>query len=101
MESPSANLAYLLPKLPRKALPAHPDNRQILTAEANLAPAKFAGNRRICQGQGAGKIALTAGVLAEEREAAIAAGMNDFLAKPLNLETMTQTLERYSRLAAQ
>ncbi|MFM8441734.1 MAG: response regulator [Methylococcus sp.] len=46
-------------------------------------------------------IALTAGVLAEEREAAIAAGMNDFLAKPLNLETMTQTLERYSRLADQ
>ena len=46
-------------------------------------------------------IALTAGVLAEEREAAIAAGMNDFLAKPLDLETMTQTLERYSRLAAQ
>jgi hypothetical protein len=63
LESPSANLAYLLPKLPRKALPAHPDHRQILAVEANLAPAKFAGNRRICQGQGAGKIALSAGVL--------------------------------------
>ena len=40
-------------------------------------------------------IALTAGVLAEEREAAKAAGMNDFLAKPLNFERMSALLEPY------
>ena len=46
-------------------------------------------------------IALTAGVLTEEREAAIAAGMNDFLAKPVDLETMIQTLELHSRAGVQ
>jgi len=45
-------------------------------------------------------IALTAGVLTKEREAAIAAGMNDFLAKPVDLETMIQTLELHSRAGA-
>lgn len=42
-------------------------------------------------------IALTAGVLPEEREAALNAGMNDFLAKPLNLEQMQNVLSRYVR----
>ena len=46
-------------------------------------------------------IALTAGVLTAEREAASAAGMNDFLAKPVDLETMIQTLALYSRAGAQ
>ncbi|RQW78446.1 MAG: response regulator, partial [Methylococcus sp.] len=40
-------------------------------------------------------IALTAGVLPEEREAALGAGMNDFLGKPLNLEQMQAVLSRY------
>lgn len=40
-------------------------------------------------------IALTAGVLAEEREAALAAGMSGFLAKPLDLEQMVAVLRAY------
>ena len=40
-------------------------------------------------------IALTAGVMAEERAAAQAAGMAEFLAKPLNLEQMVATLLPY------
>jgi CheY-like chemotaxis protein len=40
-------------------------------------------------------IALTAGVLPEEREAALGAGMNDFLGKPLSLEQMQSVLSRY------
>jgi len=40
-------------------------------------------------------IALTAGVLAEERERAEAAGVTDFLAKPLSLETMVAMLRPY------
>jgi len=39
-------------------------------------------------------IALTAGVLAEEREAATAAGMDDFLPKPLSIEQMKEMLQR-------
>lgn len=42
-------------------------------------------------------IALTAGVLAEEREAAEQAGMNGFLAKPLNFEQMNDLLAPYVR----
>ncbi|MFM8443645.1 MAG: PAS domain S-box protein [Methylococcus sp.] len=38
-------------------------------------------------------VALTAGVLAEERAAAQAAGVNDFLAKPLNLEALVGMLQ--------
>ena len=41
-------------------------------------------------------IALTAGVLPEEREAARAAGMDDFLTKPLNLADLTATLRRFT-----
>ena len=42
-------------------------------------------------------IALSAGVLAEEQQQAIDAGVNDFLAKPMNLEQMTDMLLRYCR----
>jgi PAS domain S-box-containing protein len=45
-------------------------------------------------------IALTAGVLPEEREAARAAGMDDFLTKPLNLAEMTATLLRLTGAGA-
>ncbi len=41
-------------------------------------------------------IALTAGVMAEERESTLAAGVNEFLAKPLDLETMVATLRPYA-----
>jgi PAS domain S-box-containing protein len=40
--------------------------------------------------------ALTAGVLPEEREAALAAGVNDFLTKPLNLENLVGVLKSVS-----
>ena len=40
--------------------------------------------------------ALTAGVLAEEREAANAAGVNGFFAKPLDTGQMTTVLARYA-----
>ncbi len=39
-------------------------------------------------------VGLSAGVLPEEREAALAAGMNDFLTKPINLDALTSTLLR-------
>ena len=42
-------------------------------------------------------VALTAGVLAEEREAALQAGVDDFLAKPLDLRRINATLSRYLR----
>jgi signal transduction histidine kinase/CheY-like chemotaxis protein len=40
-------------------------------------------------------IALTAGVLPEERQAALDAGVNDFMAKPLDLHTMRKLLAHY------
>ncbi|MFM8442399.1 MAG: PAS domain S-box protein [Methylococcus sp.] len=40
-------------------------------------------------------IAVSAGVLAEEREAALAAGVNDFLTKPLDLARMVAVLSPY------
>ena len=42
-------------------------------------------------------IALTAGALPEEREAALAAGMNAFLTKPLNMEQLLVVLRPYVR----
>ena len=42
-------------------------------------------------------VGLSAGVLPEEREAALTAGMQDFLTKPINLEAMTSTLLRTIR----
>ena len=41
-------------------------------------------------------IALSAGVLHEEREAALAAGVDDFLGKPLKLQELKSVLHRYS-----
>ncbi|MFM8442302.1 MAG: ATP-binding protein [Methylococcus sp.] len=46
-------------------------------------------------------IALTAGVLPEERAAALDAGMNDFLAKPLNLSQLLAALKPYLSRAGQ
>jgi CheY-like chemotaxis protein len=40
-------------------------------------------------------IALTAGVLVEEREAAMAAGMNDFVAKPVDLGHLAEAIRRH------
>jgi PAS domain S-box-containing protein len=41
-------------------------------------------------------IALTAGVTTEEREAALSAGLDDFLAKPVDLTLMLALLSRYA-----
>jgi signal transduction histidine kinase/CheY-like chemotaxis protein/HPt (histidine-containing phosphotransfer) domain-containing protein len=42
-------------------------------------------------------IALTAGVLGEQRDQVFAAGMNDFIAKPFEFEPMIATLRRWVR----
>ena len=42
-------------------------------------------------------IAFSAGVLADQRQEALAAGVNDFLAKPVDLEEMVAMLERWTR----
>ncbi|MEP6504227.1 MAG: response regulator, partial [Betaproteobacteria bacterium] len=39
-------------------------------------------------------VALTAAALVSEREDAMAAGMNDFLTKPIDAERLRQTLQR-------
>ena len=44
-------------------------------------------------------IALSAGVLADERQQAIAAGVNEFLPKPLDLKRMTETIRKYCPVA--
>jgi CheY-like chemotaxis protein len=42
-------------------------------------------------------IALTAGVMPEERQAALDAGVNDFLPKPMDLELMAEMILRLCR----
>jgi two-component system sensor histidine kinase/response regulator len=44
-------------------------------------------------------IAMTAGVMASEREQCIAAGMDDFIAKPIDVEQMFGTMLRHLRMA--
>jgi CheY-like chemotaxis protein len=45
-------------------------------------------------------IALTAAALVSEREAAIAAGMDDFLTKPIDADKLRETLARWVRASA-
>jgi PAS domain S-box-containing protein len=42
-------------------------------------------------------IALSAGVLAEEKQKALDAGMNDFLSKPTNIKVMIEVISRYTQ----
>jgi CheY-like chemotaxis protein len=44
-------------------------------------------------------IALTAAALVSERELALAAGMNDFLTKPIDAPKLRRTLARHVRRA--
>jgi CheY-like chemotaxis protein len=39
-------------------------------------------------------LAMTAGVMASEREQCIACGMNDFIAKPIDVEDMLRAIAR-------
>jgi CheY-like chemotaxis protein len=42
-------------------------------------------------------VALTANVLESDRERCLEAGMNDYLAKPVTLETLLRTMRRAER----
>jgi len=42
-------------------------------------------------------IALTAAVMSEDQEEAMAAGMNDFLRKPIDTDKLRETILRYGR----
>ena len=41
-------------------------------------------------------VALTANAMQGDREACIAAGMDDYISKPINLEELVQTLEKWA-----
>jgi DNA-binding NarL/FixJ family response regulator len=41
-------------------------------------------------------LAFTAGVLETQREAAVKAGLNDFLAKPIEIETLVAMIQRWT-----
>jgi CheY-like chemotaxis protein len=45
-------------------------------------------------------IALTAAALVSERQAAMGAGMDDFLTKPIDADRLRETLRRWVRRAA-
>ena len=54
--------------------------------------------RRTWDGQALPIVALTAAALVSERDQALAAGMNDFLTKPIDADRLRQTLARHVRM---
>jgi CheY-like chemotaxis protein len=42
-------------------------------------------------------VAITANVMKDDRDACVAAGMDDYLSKPIKLETLVELLEKWSR----
>ena len=61
----------------------------------------FEATRELRQREGDGRrtpvIAMTAGVLDEDRDRCLAAGMDDFVAKPIDIEHLRRTLSRWVR----
>jgi CheY-like chemotaxis protein len=51
--------------------------------------------RQLSEGQAVPIIAMTANAFEEDRRACQAAGMNDFIAKPINLQSLYLTLDRW------
>lgn len=87
----------------------HPDDREIIFRKANEAlrnSGHYELEFRLRAKDGSNPltkdlpvIALTAGVLEEERKTAIDAGANDFLAKPLDLKIMKSALLPFKKIA--
>jgi len=64
---------------------------QLRRREADQRP----GARRAGQGRRTPVIAMTAGVVREDRDRCLAAGMDDFVAKPIKVEVLERTMARY------
>ena len=84
------------------ALRAHPSRYHLVLMDVQMPEMDgFTATRRIRSELGLGLpvIAMTAGVLSEERAECLAAGMVDFIPKPVDFDEMLATIERHARPA--